>query len=133
MNDREKVVKGLEHCTRPTEYGKGGNHCMDCPYTEAIGFNQFKCNGQQMMKDALALLKEHGWIPVTERLPKSMANKVIVYVQHDDYVGYIGYGHYEKYKGQEMWFDLEHYEEFSKRGYHVTHWMETPMPPMEGW
>ena len=58
MIDREKVIKGLTHCTRPTEYGKGGNHCMDCPYTEAIGFNQFKCNGQQMMKDALALLKE---------------------------------------------------------------------------
>ena len=72
------------------------------------------------------------WIPVTERLPRSIANKVLVYVQHEDYVGYIGYGHYEKYKGQEMWFDLEHNEEFSKRGYHVTHWMETPMPPMEG-
>lgn len=80
----------------------------------------------------LALLKEHGWIPITERLPRSLANKVLVYVQHEDYVGYIGYGHYEKYKGQEMWFDLEHDEEFSKRGYHVTHWMETPMPPMEG-
>lgn len=58
MPDREKVIKGLAHCTRPTEYGKGGNRCMDCPYTEAIGFNQFKCNGQQMMKDALAMLKE---------------------------------------------------------------------------
>ena len=81
---------------------------------------------------AVALLKEPKWIPVTERLPRSMVNKVLVYVQHEDYVGYIGYGHYEKYKGQEMWFDLEHYEEFSKRGYTVTHWMETPIPPMEG-
>lgn len=85
-----------------------------------------------LLSDAIELLKEHGWIPVTERLPRSVANKVLVYVQHEDYVGYIGYGHYEKYKGQEMWFDLEHYEEFSKRGYTVTHWMETPMPPMEG-
>ena len=85
-----------------------------------------------MINDAIAMLKEQEWIPVTERLPRSMANKVLVYVQHEDYVGYIGYGHYEKYKGQEMWFDLEHDEEFSKRGYTVTHWMETPMPPMEG-
>ena len=56
--DMERVIKGLAHCTRPSEVGKGGNFCMDCPYTEPIGFNQFKCNSQQMMKDALALLKE---------------------------------------------------------------------------
>ena len=58
MPDRDKVIKGLAHCTRPSEVSKGGNFCMDCPYTEPIGFNQFKCNGQQMMKDAIALLKE---------------------------------------------------------------------------
>ena len=58
MVDRGKVIKGLAHCTRPSEVGKGGNFCMDCPYTEPIGFNQFKCNNQQMMKDALALIKE---------------------------------------------------------------------------
>ena len=58
MVEREKVIKGLAHCTRPSEVGKGGNFCMDCPYTEPIGFNQFKCNGQQMKKDALALIKE---------------------------------------------------------------------------
>ena len=58
MPDREKVIKGLEHCTRPSEVGKGGNFCMDCPYTEPVGFNQFKCNSKQMMRDALALLKE---------------------------------------------------------------------------
>ena len=88
----------------------------------------------EMAEGLKELLKEQEerWIPVTERLPRSIANKVLVYVQHEDYVGYIGYGHYEKYKGQEMWFDLEHDEEFSKRGYTVTHWMETPMPPMEG-
>lgn len=62
MADIEKVIKGLEHCTRPTEYGKGGNFCMDCPYTEPIGFNQFKCNSQQMMKDAIELLKKQGAI-----------------------------------------------------------------------
>ena len=58
MAELEKVIKGLAHCTRPSEIGKGGNFCMDCQYTEPIGFNQFKCNSQQMMKDALELLKE---------------------------------------------------------------------------
>ena len=58
MADIEKVIKGLEHCTRPSEIGKGGNFCMDCPYVEPIGFNQFKCNGEQMKKDAIELLKD---------------------------------------------------------------------------
>ena len=58
MADIEKVIKGLAHCTRPMEIGKGLNFCTDCPYTEPIGFNQFKCNSQQMMVDALELLKE---------------------------------------------------------------------------
>lgn len=117
--DREKVIKGLNDI--------GGF------IAGRVGFEQAR-NFLRTIDDAIALLEEQEerWIPVTERLPRSMANKVIVYVQHEDYVGYIGYGHYEKYKGQEMWFDLDHDEEFSKRGYHVTHWMETPMPPREG-
>lgn len=120
--DREKVIKGIDICLNRFHCG------ADCPYYDGNGCQE------QLRQDALELLKEQDerWIPVTERLPRSIANKVLVYVQHEDYVGYIGYGHYEKYKGQEMWFDLEHYEEFSKRGYTVTHWMETPMPPMEG-
>ena len=59
MAELDKVIKGLAHCTRPSEVGKGGNFCMDCPYTEPIGFSQFKCNSQQLMKDALELLKEY--------------------------------------------------------------------------
>lgn len=72
------------------------------------------------------------WIPVSERLPKSMVNKVIVCLEHDDLVGYIGFGHYEKYKGVEMWYDLEHEKPFSKNGYRVTHWMPLPEPPKGG-
>ena len=51
MADIEKVIKGLESCI---------GHCalMDCPYfdekCETIG-----CNGNQVMKDALELLKEY--------------------------------------------------------------------------
>lgn len=120
--DRENVIRAVDSCF---DYWLDKNRWLHQPQLEYV---------RQIKADALAMLKEQDkrWIPVTERLPRSIANKVLVYVQHEDYVGYIGYGHYEKYKGQEMWFDLEHNEEFSKRGYHVTHWMETPMPPMEG-
>jgi hypothetical protein len=72
-----------------------------------------------------------GWISVKDRLPKSMANQVLVWLKHNDLVGYIGFGHYEKYKGQEIWFDLEGNAAFSVRGYTVTHWMPLPEPPKE--
>lgn len=72
-----------------------------------------------------------GWISVKDRLPKSMANKVLVWVEHEELVGYIGFGHYEKYKGEEMWYDLEHDERFDKHGYTVTYWMPLPEPPIE--
>ena len=78
---------------------------------------------------AVSMLKEQEWISVEERLPKSMANKVLVYLQHDELVSYIGYGHYEKFKGEEMWYDLENNEQFSERGYTVTHWMPLPESP----
>lgn len=57
MPDRGKVIKGLECCTR-YEVGKQLNNCLDCPYVEQIGFNQFRCKSQEMKEDALALLKE---------------------------------------------------------------------------
>lgn len=72
-----------------------------------------------------------GWISVEDKLPRSMTNKVLVWLEHEELVGYIGFGHYEKYKGQEIWFDLENNEAFSVRGYKVTHWMPLPEPPKE--
>ena len=72
-----------------------------------------------------------GWISVKDRLPKIMINKVLVWLEHEDLNGYIGYGHYEKFHGEEMWYDLEHGERFDKRGYIVTHWMPLPEPPKE--
>ena len=115
MLDREKVIEELE------ERIKVANECMGNPMFTP-----------DALMTIVALLKEQKWIPVTERLPKSMINRVLVYVQHEDLTGYIGFGHFEKFKGEEMWYDLENNCQFSKRGYTVTHWMETPMPPMEG-
>lgn len=72
------------------------------------------------------------WIPVTERLPKSIANKVIVRCAND----YIGFGHYEDYKGKQTWYNLESDKPFTDwnydddcDSYEVTHWMPLPEPP----
>lgn len=119
MVDKDKIQKGLEHC-KYTD----GKECINCPY-----YDEQDCI-ECLVGDVLDLLKEQPhWIPVEERLPKSMANKVIVYLQHEDYVPQIGYGHYEKYNGEEMWYNLETDEQFIKRGYKVTHWMPMPKSP----
>ena len=49
MNDREKVIKGLEVCTANV------SSCDGCPYFEPV--ETIGCDFQ-MMKDALALLRE---------------------------------------------------------------------------
>ena len=51
MIDREKVIKGLEHCSRESEH-IDDNPCEGCPYLE-----KESCIGN-IHKDALALLKE---------------------------------------------------------------------------
>lgn len=109
--DREKVIKGIQECNL------NGGLIGNCPY-----------------KDILLMLKEQQpkksiWIPVSERKPRSVVNRVLVYVVHEDFTSYIGFGHFEKYKGVEMWYDLENNVQFSTRGYTVTHWMPLPEPP----
>ena len=87
--------------------------------------------GRATARDCLELLKEQQprWISVEEALPKSIINKVLVYLEHEDLVGYIGFGHLERWHGEEIWFDLEHDDSFADRGYRVTHWMELPEKP----
>ena len=116
--DREKVIKELEECLSAS--CRGYRPRLTCPYND---------DEWDIMRDALVLLKEQRWIPVGEQKPKSMANKVIVYLQHEELVDHIGYGHYEKFQGEEMWYDLESGEQFSRRGYTVTHWMPMPESP----
>lgn len=117
MAELEKVITALEFCNLSED-------CRGCVYFTDTLKGKCKCNA-----DALELLKDRRWIPVSERLPKSMENRVIVYLQHEDYAPYIGYGHYEKFLGEEMWYDLENNTQFSKRGYTVTHWMAMPDSP----
>ena len=48
--DREKVIKGLECCTK-------WDSCSDCPYQTPNEYDISECT-EQMHKDALELLKE---------------------------------------------------------------------------
>ena len=72
------------------------------------------------------------WIPASEP-PKKITNKVIVLCKN----GYIGYGHYENYNGNQTWYNLESGKPFTDwdfedcESYEVTHWMPLPMPPKE--
>ena len=104
---------------------------FNCLISEYDGVSGFNTEDAEIMKNKVIrfIHNQPKWIPVSERKPKSMANKVIVYLQHEDYVPQIGYGHYEKFKGEEMWYDLENDEQFIKRGYTVTHWMPMPKSP----
>ena len=54
MMDRDKVIKGLEHCISESEY-IDDNPCKGCPYFVS---DQYGCDRTQMEKDALELLKE---------------------------------------------------------------------------
>ena len=73
------------------------------------------------------------WISASEP-PKKITNKVIVLCKN----GYIGYGHYEDYKGERTWYNLESGKPFTDwdledcESYEVTHWMPMPEPPKEG-
>lgn len=57
--DREKVIKGLEICTKDipmTNAVHKSDFCKECPYYNAE--NRYCWNQIVMMRDALALLKE---------------------------------------------------------------------------
>ena len=70
------------------------------------------------------------WISASEP-PKKITNKVIVLCKN----GYMGYGHYEDYKGERTWYNLESGKPFTDwdledcESYEVTHWMPMPNPP----
>lgn len=70
------------------------------------------------------------WISASEP-PKKITNKVIVLCKN----GYMGYGHYEDYKGERTWYNLASGKPFTDwdledcESYEVTHWMPMPQPP----
>lgn len=135
MADLEKVIKGLGCVICPNRF------CSDCLYfiRNENDPDTGWCDRDAIYKDALSLLKEQEvpdtnvgkWVSVKDRLPESVANRVIVWVKDAEIYGHIGFGHYEKYKGQEIWFNLINNEAFEIRGQTVTHWMQLPEMPKE--
>ena len=95
------------------------------------GFNDCLMRVRSMVHSEPTLTPQNEWVSVEERLPQSIINKVLVYCEN----GYIGYGHYEKYQGEETWYNLESGEPFASWNlencspYKVTHWMPLPKPP----
>ena len=59
------------------------------------------------------------WIPVEDRLPENIANRVLVVCERSNGVFY---AHYEK----PFWINLETDKPFIST---VTHWMPLPQPP----
>ena len=71
MIDREKVIKGLEHCSE--------DGCKDCPYESDCTM----CDGFSILaKDALALLKEES-IPVSWLTEKLIDHPELSYADTD--------------------------------------------------
>ena len=88
-----------------------------------------------MVRGIVDALIENGvtvqeWIPASEP-PKKITNKVIVLCKN----GYMGFGHYEDYKGKQTWYNLESGKPFTDwdledcESYEVTHWQPMPQPP----
>ena len=94
-----------------------------------------RCCGSNTSEEIAENLIAHGvtvqeWIPASEP-PKKITNKVIVLCKN----GYMGYGHYEDYKGERTWYNLESGKPFTDwdledyESYEVTHWQPMPQPP----
>ena len=65
--DREKVIRGLEICTKEIPMSNAvhkSDFCKECPYYNAK--NRYCWNQIAMMRDALALLKEQETTMVIE-------------------------------------------------------------------
>ena len=88
MTDREKLIELLG------DYFDIG----DCTPEDIA--DHLIANGVTFAKDTDVHSK---WISVEEKLPKDIANKVLVRCKN----GYIGFGHYEDFQGDKDWYNLE--------------------------
>ena len=95
----EKVIKGLEEWIND-------DNALDTKIDACL------------VADALELLKEQQWIPVTDRLPQDDED-VLVWVDgtHRDMA----------YRDEGVWYDEEH-----NHLKNITHWMPLPKPPKGG-
>lgn len=122
MADREKLIEAVSSFNFLIESG-------GC----AIGEYIVPYSIQEPLADHLIAndVTIQKWIPVAEKLPEKITNKVLVYCKN----GYIGFGHYEDFQGVKDWYNLENGKPFREwdledcETYEVTHWCELPEPP----
>jgi len=121
MPDREKVIRGLEHCSDRRK--DGIEHCAGCSYGEW----PISCRGE-VMEDALALLKaqESGWISVKDRLPE--VGGWYLCFKESAFVPGLRIDVHRWSETREEWSGSE----VGSRIVGVTHWMPLPEPPKEG-
>lgn len=77
---------------------------------------------RKLIEDAPAVRE---WIPVSERLPENMDDRVLVLLPTKSYDYPIGNQHIDtdRYRGE--------YRKWVRYGDKVTHWMPLPEPPKE--
>ena len=115
MDTREKMVDLVKNSLRA--YGKDLEKTVE-PFEFIADF--LISNGVTVQ----------GWVPASDP-PKKITNKVIVLCKN----GYRGFGHYEDYKGERTWYNLESGKPFTDwdledcESYEVTHWQPMPQPP----
>lgn len=136
MSDMEKVEKALD--CRADGFGLD---CKDCAYyrEDTLAY----CNFRQILRDALALLKEREafqWINVKDKLPEKDGQYLVVYTFFDYRgMGVVRFSH-NLHEIDEYIFDTENrpgwYEPDDEVGYFerttVTHWAKLPKFPKEG-
>ena len=120
MDVREKLVELLLQEDGVCEQS-------DCKYCGVKGSCGYYSTADRLIANGVTVQE---WIPASEP-PKKITNKVIVLCKN----GYMGYGHYEDYKGERTWYNLESGKPFTDwdledcESYEVTHWMQLPKPP----
>ena len=106
----EKVIKALEVVRKGYVYKKNGQDVisLDVRFVDMI----------------LALLKEQGWIPITERLPKDDTD-ILVYCTDGEESRIVAVNY-----ANGIWFDCIFNTVMVVKN--ITHWMPLPKPPTEG-
>lgn len=87
-----------------------------------LGASEYDIYAKECLKEA-PTIELPRWIPVTERLPENLGNRVLVTDGST-----VALGHYE----QPHWINLETDDFFSAWGWEITHWMPLPTPPKDG-
>ena len=124
MDKLEKVIKGFDVC-------KNLDGCCDgCPYfKDEINFGEDDCMRGQLMIDALELLKEQRWIPLTERLPKEKET-VLLSDGYDVLYGYITTKRDFILVDEAL--SKDNFLIKSKQHWGISHWMPLPKIPKDG-